>query len=44
MGTLVKYKFQPHGVKVAPRCPVFLGFRDSTDTESFQQPEQGDLF
>ena len=44
MGSLIKYKFQPHGVKTAPRCPVFLGIRDSDDTESFQQPDQGELF
>lgn len=25
---IVKYKFQPYGVVNAPRCPVFLGFRD----------------
>lgn len=28
---LVKYKYQPHGVKIAPRSPVFLGFRDNKD-------------
>jgi DNA ligase-1 len=26
-GKTVTFKFQPHGVKVAPRCPVFKGFR-----------------
>jgi DNA ligase-1 len=31
MFTQVKYKFFPVGVKVAPRHPVFLGFRDSKD-------------
>lgn len=27
----VKYKYQPHGQKDAPRCPVFLGFRSHID-------------
>lgn len=31
VGGLVKYKFFPVGVKVAPRHPVFLGFRDRSD-------------
>ena len=31
LGKLVKYKFFPVGVKVAPRHPVFLGFRDARD-------------
>lgn len=31
VGKLVKYKFFPVGVKVAPRHPVFLGFRDERD-------------
>lgn len=31
VGALVKYKFFPVGVKVAPRHPVFLGFRDRSD-------------
>lgn len=31
LGALVKYKFFPVGVKVAPRHPVFLGFRDKRD-------------
>lgn len=31
LGKLVKYKFFPVGVKVAPRHPVFLGFRDKRD-------------
>lgn len=26
-----KYKYQPHGEKDAPRCPVFLGFRSMLD-------------
>lgn len=30
-GALIKYKFFPVGVKVAPRHPVFLGFRDRSD-------------
>ena len=28
---LVKYKYQPHGQKDAPRCPVFLGFREDME-------------
>ncbi len=31
VGSLIKYKFFPVGVKVAPRHPVFLGFRDTAD-------------
>jgi DNA ligase-1 len=31
VGSLIKYKFFPVGVKVAPRHPVFLGFRDKAD-------------
>lgn len=31
-GRLVKYKYQPVGVKDKPRFPVFLGFRDERDT------------
>ncbi len=31
LGKIVKYKFFPVGVKVAPRHPVFLGFRDPGD-------------
>lgn len=30
-GLIVKYKFQPVGVKDKPRFPVFLGFRDKVD-------------
>jgi DNA ligase-1 len=30
-GRIVKYKFQPVGVKDKPRFPVFLGFRDVRD-------------
>lgn len=31
LGGLVKYKFQEHGTKDAPRSPVFLGIRDRAD-------------
>lgn len=31
VGQVVKYKYQPIGVKVAPRLPIFLGFRDEKD-------------
>lgn len=31
IGRIIKYKYQPTGVKEAPRFPVFLGFRDSAD-------------
>lgn len=31
VGKLVKYKYQPSGVKEKPRFPVFLGFRDVRD-------------
>lgn len=31
LGKLIKYKFFPVGVKVAPRHPVFLGFRHEAD-------------
>jgi DNA ligase-1 len=31
VGALVKYKFFPVGVKIAPRHPVFLGFRSLAD-------------
>ena len=31
IGTLVKYKSQPVGVKDKPRFPVFLGFRNTID-------------
>jgi DNA ligase-1 len=30
-GRIVKYKFQDHGSKNAPRIPIFLGFRDRID-------------
>jgi DNA ligase-1 len=33
LGRLVKYKHQPHGAKEKPRCPVFLGFRETEDTD-----------
>lgn len=32
IGKLLKYKFFDHGIKSAPRHPVFLGFRDADDT------------
>lgn len=31
LGRVVKYRFQPTGVKDAPRFPSFLGFRDPAD-------------
>lgn len=31
LGRVVKYKYQPAGVKVAPRFPVFIGFREAFD-------------
>jgi DNA ligase-1 len=31
LGSLVKYKYFPQGVKELPRHPVFLGFRDEDD-------------
>jgi len=31
VGKIVKFKFQPTGVKEAPRFPTFLGFRDERD-------------
>ena len=31
IGKLIKYKFQPAGVKEKPRFPVFLGFRSEDD-------------
>lgn len=31
IGRVVKYKFQPVGVKEKPRFPVFLGFREQID-------------
>lgn len=30
-GRLVKYKFQPSGIKEAPRFPTIIGFRDERD-------------
>jgi DNA ligase-1 len=32
LGQLIKYKFQPHGVKEAPRTPIWLGFRHQDDS------------
>ncbi len=31
IGAIGKYKFQPHGVKEAPRFPVFVGWRHKED-------------
>lgn len=31
LGLVVKYKYQPHGVKDKPRAPIFLGFRSKED-------------
>ena len=31
LGKIVKYKYQPYGVKEAPRFPVFLGLRHKDD-------------
>ena len=31
VGKTIKYKFQPAGVKTAPRFPTFLGFREAWD-------------
>jgi len=31
VGSILKYKFQPHGVKEAPRFPVFVGWRHKED-------------
>lgn len=31
LGKIVKYKYQPAGMKDLPRFPVFLGFRDERD-------------
>lgn len=31
VGKVVKYKYQPTGVKEKPRFPVFIGFRDKVD-------------
>lgn len=30
-GKIIKYRFQPAGVKEKPRFPVFIGFRDEAD-------------
>lgn len=32
-GLILKYKFQPTGVKEAPRFPIILGFRDAADMD-----------
>jgi DNA ligase-1 len=31
LGKIVKYKFQPYGVKELPRFPIFIGFRHTED-------------
>lgn len=31
LGRIIKYKYQPHGVKLLPRLPIWLGFRDPAD-------------
>jgi DNA ligase-1 len=31
LGKIVKYKYQPQGVKDLPRIPIWLGFRDKDD-------------
>jgi len=31
VGKIIKYKYQPFGVKKLPRIPIFLGFRDKED-------------
>jgi DNA ligase-1 len=31
IGKIVKFKYFSQGVKIAPRFPVFLGFRDEND-------------
>lgn len=31
LNRIVKYKSQPHGVKLKPRAPIFLGWRDVND-------------
>lgn len=31
IGKFVKYKFFPSGIKIAPRFPTFIGFRDRSD-------------
>lgn len=31
VSSIIKYKFQPHGVKEAPRFPVFIGWRSEND-------------
>lgn len=31
---LVKYKYQPHGMKEAPRSPIFLGWRSPADMDT----------
>jgi len=31
LGKLIKYKYQPHGIKDLPRLPIFLSFRHEID-------------
>ena len=31
VGRIIKYKYQPHGMKDKPRLPIFIGFRDPRD-------------
>lgn len=31
IGKIIKYKYQPYGVKDKPRLPIWLGFRDKMD-------------
>lgn len=31
IGKIIKYSYQPHGIKDLPRLPIWLGFRDERD-------------
>lgn len=44
IGSIVKYKHFPNGVKNAPRFPVFLGFRDIKDMEHYKVQQANRLF
>lgn len=44
LGSIVKYKHFPNGVKNAPRFPVFLGFRDVKDMEPYKVEHANRLF
>jgi DNA ligase-1 len=33
IGRILKYKYQPHGVKDSPRITIWLGFRDPIDMD-----------